>query len=223
MRRFLALAALTGALASGLSAQEAEFTRPAGWHMRADRPGTDLSEVYFVAMAPGWHITTDHSLTLWHPDHSASGTFRAEMEVYLFDPQGRREGFGMFLGGADLEGDAQRYLYFLLREGGEFTIKERRGEEAPTLVPWTHTGAMISFESRPEGETTALNLIAVEVGAEHVRFLVNGTEVAELPRDELLLEGIVGMRVNHRLNLHVGRLEVAPAGGATPEGPEERR
>lgn len=212
MRRLLVLLTFAGFLAPGLAAQEAEFTRSAGWSLRADRASVDLSEVFFVDMPPGWHITTPQAVTVWRPDQSATGRYRAEMEVYLFDPEGRREAFGMFIGGADLEGGAQRYLYFLLREGGEFTIKVRRGDEAPTLVPWTRTEAMISFAGRPDGEATALNLLAVDVGADNVRFLVNGTEVAELPRGDLPLDGIVGMRVNHRLNLHIGRLEVTPAG-----------
>jgi len=41
---------------------------------------------------------------------------------------------------------------------------------------------------------------------------VNGQEVATLPRADLAVDGVVGIRVNHALNLHVSRLEVTPLG-----------
>ena len=41
-------------------------------------------------------------------------------------------------------------------------------------------------------------------------YLVNGEEVASLPRADLDVEGVVGIRVNHALNLHVSKLEVTP-------------
>ena len=54
------------------------------------------------------------------------------------------------------------------------------------------------------------NVIAVEARGDRVRFFVNGSEVASVPRSELAVDGQVGLRVNHRLNLHVSRLEVTP-------------
>ena len=51
-------------------------------------------------------------------------------------------------------------------------------------------------------------MLAVDVGPSEVVFLVNGQTVATLPRDGLDTDGIAGLRVNHRLNLHVTRLDV---------------
>ena len=39
---------------------------------------------------------------------------------------------------------------------------------------------------------------------------INGTSVAELPRAEVRLDGIVGLRVNHHVNIHVGDLSIRP-------------
>ena len=55
-------------------------------------------------------------------------------------------------------------------------------------------------------------MLAVEAGAETVRFLVNDNEVARMPRSELDLDGLYGFRVNHALNLHISRLEMTPLG-----------
>ena len=47
------------------------------------------------------------------------------------------------------------------------------------------------------------NTLAVEVGKDKVRFLVNGTEVTSVDAAKVDTEGIPGLRVNHNLNLHV--------------------
>lgn len=197
--------------ASSTAAQELE--RPPDWKVRFDRPdaGEDDLET-FVAMPPGWHLTTGPAGIFWDPALTASGPFRLEADIYLFDPAGRKEAFGVFFGGSDLEGPAQSYTYFLIREGGEFILKERDGAEAPTLQGWTADEAIRSFADRDAGDSSVLNRLAVEARTEAVRFFVNGTEVASLPRSELPVEGRVGIRVNHRLDLHVARLEVRPLG-----------
>jgi hypothetical protein len=41
-----------------------------------------------------------------------------------------------------------------------------------------------------------------------VDFAINGTQVASRPRASLATDGVVGMRVNHNLNLHFTSLSV---------------
>lgn len=197
-------------LAAPLHAQDLQ--RPEGWLARFDREGsTEADMEMWVSMPPGWHITTGPAGIFWLPGTEASGTFRVEMEVFLFDPQGRREAFGVFFGGRDLQGEGQAYTYFLVREGGQFTVKRRDGTEAPTLVAWTGHEAIRSYADRGD-DASVRNVLAVEAGPESVRFLVNGREVAELPRADVPVDGTVGIRVNHALNLHVSRLEITPLG-----------
>lgn len=209
-------AALTDALAlltllvpgAALCAQE----WPDGWEHRLDRPDADPAAVEFVNMAPGWHVTTGPAAILYRPDQAARGDYRVTTEIFLFDPQGRREAFGIFVGGSDLQGPDQAYTYFLIRDGREYLVKRRHGDDATTVAGWAGNDAIRAFEDRPEGETSVLNELSVEVRGDQVRFLVNGTEVDTLPRGDLPLDGIVGLRVNHRLNLHVTRLDVEAAG-----------
>ena len=47
------------------------------------------------------------------------------------------------------------------------------------------------------------NTLAIEVGKDKVRFLVNGTEVSSLDAAKVDTAGTPGLRVNHNLNLHV--------------------
>ena len=163
----------------------------------------------WVTMPPGWHITTGPAGIFWDPGVTGSGNFKAEMEVFLFDPGERREAFGIFFGGRDLEGAGQSYGYFLIRNGGEFIVKRRDGADSPTLVGWTGHPSVRSFADRGD-DASVRNVLAVEAGAETVRFLVNGAEVTTLPRGDLPIDGVVGIRVNHALNRHISRLEVTP-------------
>lgn len=207
----LALTLLVSATLAAPAACRQELERPADWQVRFDRSGaTEADLEMFVEMPPGWHITTGPAGIFWDPAMTASGDFRVELEVFLFDPQGRRESFGLFFGGEDLMGPDQSYSYFLIREGGQFILKEREGDRAPTLQGWTGHTAIRSFADREGGEASVLNELAVEARAESVHFFVNGEEVASLPREGLAVDGQVGIRVNHALNLHVGRLEVLP-------------
>lgn len=188
-------------LASPLAAQELE--RPAHWKVRFDRPAPD-SAIYFVSMPPGWHITTGPAAILYDPAHTAKAEYRVQSEIFLF-PGERREGFGLIIGGADLEAANQSYLYFLIRKDGRFLVKQRAGAETHVIIPWTEHAAIVKHDG---GDGTAKNLLAIECGSEQVRFFVNDQQVAWLPRSELNVEGIVGLRVNHSLNVHVTDLTV---------------
>ncbi|MDA0328117.1 MAG: hypothetical protein O2958_03735 [Gemmatimonadetes bacterium] len=200
----IALAALT----APASAQDLQ--RPDGWLTRFDMANMSEADLeVFVDMPPGWHITSGPAGIYWTPSNSIAGDFRAEMEVFLFDPEGRREAFGMFLGGRQLDGAAQEYTYFLLRDGGQFIIKRREGAESPTIRPWTGNNSIRAYADRGQ-ESSVKNVLAVEARTDEVRFFVNGTEVANVPRTEVNVDGIYGFRVNHALSLHISRLEVTP-------------
>jgi hypothetical protein len=54
-------------------------------------------------------------------------------------------------------------------------------------------------------------VISVAAAADTVRFSVNGQHVASYPRDHMKADGIVGVRVNHGLNLHFSKLDVKPS------------
>lgn len=204
----LTAAALSAAAPA--SAQEVEFRRPAEWRVRADTPDGDVAEdLYFVEMPPGWHVTTGPGVALWHPATTAGGTFRVEMEVFLFDPEQRRQGFGFFVGGRDLEGPGRTWVGFLVREGGEYRVTARRGARTEALRGWDAHPSVMSYTDRPAEESTARNVLVMEAREDAVRFVVNEREVLSVARRELPpLDGIVGLRVDPGLNLHVSRLDV---------------
>lgn len=209
MRRHLPLL-IVALCATPISAQD--LVRPDGWMTRFDDPSASEADLEsFVEMSPGWHVTSGPAAIYWSGS-SISGDYRAEMEVYLFDPGQRREAFGIILGGSELSGAAQEYSYFLIRNGGQFILKRREGAEAPTVQGWTSHDAILSYADRAEGEATAKNVLAVEARGSEVHFFVNGAQVATTSRTEMPTDGLFGFRVNHGLNLHISSLEVTPIG-----------
>ncbi len=203
------LAAAAAVSASTLAAQESG--PPAGWVVRTDRGGHGGGAApEFAAMSPGWHITTGPAAIFFDPSTTAAGRFRAEAEIFLFDPGARNEGFGLFIGGTDLEGDGQAYTYFLIRRDGSTLIKRRDGGETATLQGWTPAEAVTTWDERAAGEGTVKNVLAIEATPTELVFLVNGAEVFRTGREGQHADGIVGLRVNHGLDLHVASLRVTP-------------
>ncbi len=194
--------------------EDQNLITPGDWMVRTDRPMEDLvvgedqesAHIYFVNMTPGWHITTGPAAILYHPETEASGQYRLEAKIHLFDPGERREAFGLFFGGSNLEGDDIRYDYYLLRNSGEFLVKNRRGEATNVISDWSANDNIVTFG--PDSEGSVANTLAVEVGGEDVGFFVNGHEVARLARSAVQTDGMAGLRINHALNVHVESLSV---------------
>ncbi|MDZ7808489.1 MAG: hypothetical protein U5K71_15455 [Gracilimonas sp.] len=190
---------------------------PEGWEVRLDREMEDViisskpdsADIYFVNMTPGWHITTGPAGIFYHPANTASGDFTVKSELHLFDPGDRnREGYGIFLGGSNLEGDDQTYIYFLLRNTGEFLVKQRMGEETEVLQNWTPSSAIIKYESEVTDDSSVMNTLEVATSGNTMSFLINGEEVASINSTELTTDGIFGLRVNHSVNLHISDLSL---------------
>ncbi|MCY4000882.1 MAG: hypothetical protein OXF84_08780 [Bacteroidetes bacterium] len=189
---------------------------PESWKVRLDHSSPDAVigavpdsvDIFFVNMTPGWHITTGPAAIFYHPDLMAEGNYVLESILHLFDPGSRREAFGIFMGGHDLEGDEIMYDYFLLRNSGEFLIKRRTGSETSLIQDWTASDSIVTFG--PETESSVKNHLRVDVLSDTVTFSVNGTEVASAPRDQVMTDGVAGLRINHALNVHVSDLKVTP-------------
>lgn len=203
--------AAAGAQESAAARKAQHQTRPGGWQILTDRIGADTTEIYFARMEPGFHVTTGPAALFYDPDTAPSGTFRVEATAHLFDPGGRNEAYGIFVGGDDLLGSYQRYTYFLVRRSGEFLIKRRvSATSTETLVDWTSHPAVVGWEGGDDGSESVRNSLAVEAGEDELVFFVNGEEVERLPRGDLPVSGVAGVRVNHALDLHFSEFVVGP-------------
>ena len=182
----------------------AQGVQAEGWEHRLDFGGDVSDLLSFDTMGTGVHVTTTGAgfAIFWQPDSMAEGDFTISASFTQMEPSAHPNAYGLFLGGDDLAGDGQRYTYFMLRQGGMFLIKQRMGEELPTLVDWTAHDAVNDLND----QGSSMNKLTVEAAGDTVRFLVNDTEVATQPRSAVDTDGITGLRVTHLLNMHIDEL-----------------
>ena len=106
-----------------------------------------------------------------------------------------------------LAGAAQQYVYFLVRQDGSYLIKRREGEKTSDVSKgWVQHAAV----KKPDAKGTATNLLEVDHkrDSSRVAFLVNGQEVYATDASAMNLDGIVGIRTNHNLDLHIEGFDV---------------
>ena len=104
----------------------------------------DLTKVSLHRHEPGWHITTGpvHAI-FYRPEPPRPGNYTATLDAFFFGPPGQYpEGYGIFVGGKDLAGPNQSYLYFVAANNGKFLIKKRTGATTATVVDWTASPAI---------------------------------------------------------------------------------
>ena len=180
---------------------------PTGWQGRVDRPQQQLTDVRFMAMGEGFHAITGAHAILWNPEHRAEGAYTAAATFRQDRVPERREGFGLLVGGRDLNAGNQDYLYFLIRHDGSYMIRHRAGTEVHTLADWTQHDAIRT----PTAAQGASNTVAVESDVDEVRFLINGQVVNRLARVPMLnTDGLVGFRFGHHVDVHVTGFSIAP-------------
>jgi hypothetical protein len=203
--RTLLVATALAVLTSPALAQDDEQKRPEGWNVRFDQANSNADDLLFVGMPPGWHVTSGPAGIYYHPDSTVSGNYTLTSTINTFDPKGRnREAFGVILGGKNLDAPNQDYVYFLIRNTGEFLVKHRGGSETHVMIDWQASDAIDKYVEGQEG--TAINKLSVAVMNGTATFLINDTEVAS---HQASPDGVFGLRVNHGINLHIRDLSVS--------------
>jgi hypothetical protein len=177
---------------------------PAGWHARTDRDAP-LASVKFVVMGSGYHVTLGPAAILWRDADTASGDYTAETTFSQSEPPRHREGYGMFIGGSDLAGPAQRYTYFLIAGNGQFLVKRRFGDSTAVVSgSWADNAAI----KKTDSAGNAQNTLTIRVANGKASFRVNGTEVYVTDAANVDVKGIVGYRINHNLNIHLDPIAI---------------
>ena len=177
-----------------------------GWEARLARDMDATNVLNFRTMGTGVHATTAGAgaAIFWQPNSMAKGNYAISASFTQTRPSDHPNASGLFFGGSDLSGPSQRYSYFVVREDGQFLIKKRIGSETPSVVDWTEHAAVNKLDA--QGRST--NTLTVKVGSEQVRFLANGTEVGMLPRSAVDTDGVIGVCINHFLDVHIDNLKL---------------
>ena len=215
-RRSLA-AALLACAAMPLSAQmkhddhdtkiEGAGALPAGWFGRADGKAK-VEDAKFVAMGSGWHVTSGPAAIYWNDKSTAKGPFTASVKIRQTKNPTHPEGYGIFLMGHDLSTDKQNYAYFLVRGDGKFMVNHRAGADIHKIVEWKDDAAV----NKADAAGAATNTLTVDATKpDSLRLLVNGKQVGAIEGSHLGgTDGIVGVRVNHNLDVHISDFVITP-------------
>ena len=199
------VAVLAAAIPLVVGAQEGG-NQADGWETRLDGGADETSVLHFRTMGDGVHASTAGrgAAIFWQPNSMAKGNYTISAAFTQTEPSGHPNAYGLFFGGSDLSGANQRYSYFVIRQGGEFLVTQRMGDETSAVVDWTAHDAINDLDNQGRSSNT----LEVEIGSSQVRFLVNGTEVTSQPRSAVDTDGITGLRVTHLLDVHIGDLEL---------------
>ena len=205
-----ALVACTdGGRASGRTdAALARTDLPDGFTVRLDRTNRDPADFRVELVDAAIHVRTGPTGILYRPDqtvtagdYTVSATF-TEVEA----PRGHREGFGLFIGGRSLDEPDQGYTYFLVRSDGKYLVKRRSGA---AMISVTDDWVVADAISRPRADGgDVVNDLAVTVTGDRVTFRCNGVDLFDVPSAEVDTHGVVGLRVNHNLEVHVKGMRV---------------
>ena len=216
MTGVLALAAVAPLAAQQQQSKDKDPTKaveagamPAGWTMRLDDKDASKN-AKFEVMGPGFHVTSGGAGIYYRAADAQKDNFTVSGNFHQAAKGAHAEAFGLFTGGRDLSDAAkQTYLYFEVRQDGMYYIAHRSGANVHKLVDWTASPAIHKFDDTPN-----TNDLAIKVGADSVRFLVNNTQVNAVPRSGMSADesGDVGLRVNHNLSVHVANFAVKQGG-----------
>ncbi|HEX7917779.1 MAG TPA: hypothetical protein VF454_00170 [Gemmatimonadales bacterium] len=171
---------------------------PAGWNGRTDR-GQPLAGAKFEAMGAGFHVTTGPAVILWRDADRANGAFHTLATFTQVKNPAHPEAFGMFVAGSNLDSASQSYIYVLVRGDGAYLIKRRVGATVTAIVDWTPSPAVNKADSAGK----ATNKIELQNTDGHLTFTINGQQVHSMDIPVAETRGIVGLRVNHNLEVHV--------------------
>ena len=170
---------------------------PNGYIGRTDRPDQQLSSAKYALSGGGWDVTTGPAHILYRPGDSASGSYTVSTTIDQLAAPAHPEAYGVFVGGTNLDGPGQQYLYFLARGTGEMMARVREGAKTRNVLAWQKHAAVPAANASGQ----ASYRLAIQVAPDTVRFLVNGQRAGAVAAAGLPTSGVYGVRINH--NLHV--------------------
>lgn len=206
LRRVLIAASLVF-LAAPLAAQA-----PDGWQVRIDRSQNaqdpdDTPQIKFMTMGKGFHVTGGPAGTFWNPANTATGDFTLRATFNLMRPSGHVNYYGLVFGADALGAATQNYIYFIIAQDGMFQIRHRAGDQVHSVQAATANAAI----RQPGADGRSSNALEVRVAGNTVSYVVNGTVVHTTPKTGMTArtDGIVGVRVNHLLDVHIDGFAVS--------------
>jgi hypothetical protein len=218
--RVLTIVLAASAVASVVSAQDADRSvkgggiTVSGWEGRVDRRpaagGKTIADSKFASEGGALRLSVGPAAVYWNDANMAKGDYEVkasfkEHKMAASHPHS----YGIFIGGSDLDGDAEKLAYCIVYGNGTYSIKTFNGAKVTTVVDRAASDALHKADANGESS----NEVGWRVKGGKASCVVNGTEVKSLDKAELVgadkltsLDGVYGIRVSHNLELTVSGL-----------------
>jgi hypothetical protein len=168
----------------------------------------DASTISFHDAYGRYFIASGPPALYYREVDTASGEYTVSATIAQSRAMEAGGGYGLFIGGANLETTEQDFMTFEIRpsDGSMRVTHQTGGEPRHIIVPWTpHTAINVE---RPFGGNV-MNRIAIRVQADGLHFIANDREVTTIPRSALgstSTDGVYGLRINENLDVMVSDL-----------------
>lgn len=179
-----------------------------GWEVKIDRRALSRGSTGMdsrMAMEDGaFRLSVGPAGIYWNPANTASGSYEvmATFEEHAMST-GHPHPYGIFIGGSDLESDAEKLMYCTVYGDGTFIVRAFDGAEVEAVQDKTPSEAINQADENGE----ATNTIGWRVSDGTAACVVNGTEVASFSTADVAsldsFDGVYGIRVSHNLELTV--------------------
>lgn len=184
-------------------------TLPTGWYARLDDSTKSIANVKFAPMGTGLHFTTGPSGIYWRDADAVPGSFHTVASFSQTKAPAHPEAYGLLVAGKDLKGPNASYIYLLVRGDGMFSIRQggRSGAPSTNLTTggnangWLANAAVVRQDSAGKAKNTLE--ISGDVATKKLTFKINGQTVHTIDAPGGSVAGIVGIRMNHNLDVHV--------------------
>ena len=193
-----------------------------GWTGRIDAneaaQGQRLENAKLAPEGNGMRVTTGPAVAYWNPNNRATGNY--SVSATFREPQFQNlndhpHPYGVFVAGNNMGTENQSYLYcaaygngnFIFRGFGPeaFQLNGRRGEANAAVNRAAAQGQPVSQQ------------IAINVNANDVQCVINGTVVSTYPKSDAVqagrltsTDGIFGVRSGHNTEVIVTDLRMTP-------------
>lgn len=178
---------------------------PKYWEVRLDKANENKNDIKVTRDSNYNHFITGPAAIYYNTKNAEYGQYKIEANFIQVKPSKHPEAYGIFFSGSNLQRDDQHYLYFLVRQDGKYLIKERNGKDTKVIVNWTSDDNV--YPQNNKGET--INKLTITVNSRIVIFGVNGKAVEHFNKSFFTrTAGIVGLRINHNLNVKTSGLKI---------------
>jgi len=189
-----------------------EGKRPVGWLVRSDSTpaGGNRDSVHLVNRGKGYFLESGPPSIVWTPRNVARGSFILESTMF----SGRSGstfpgGFGVFLGGRNMQTPQAQYTEFLVRNDGFYAVLQHVGPKVVKLKDWTQIAGINQHKGRRD--ESVRNSFRVIVDAQTVQLVINRTLVTSFLRGTFQPDGEYGVHVGAKQLIQVETLGLEQA------------